>query len=198
MSNDIYGNNLERGHCEVHPHVHEEYPCSICYSESQQEEHDKAQREDYEKEQRDDYEKQQRPTPPVEAKPVAIVYHIEGKLGKGNQVVLIDDEVRDYMEDDPDNKILSKTFLYPAEALAELDEENFELKAGMALYEKALDDKDKEIAELREALGKILDVFDNYLTIENSPVTDDDMVDRAYYKVVESRSIVTNALKGGE
>lgn len=33
MSWDIYGNPLQRGHCEVHPHVHEEYPCSVCISE---------------------------------------------------------------------------------------------------------------------------------------------------------------------
>ena len=34
MSFDIYGNNLRSGHCEVHPHVHESYPCSVCYGES--------------------------------------------------------------------------------------------------------------------------------------------------------------------
>jgi hypothetical protein len=33
MAYDIYGNRLLPGHCEVHPHVHETYPCSICYSE---------------------------------------------------------------------------------------------------------------------------------------------------------------------
>lgn len=33
MGYDIYGNILSRGHCEVHPHVHEEYPCSVCVSE---------------------------------------------------------------------------------------------------------------------------------------------------------------------
>ena len=36
MSWDIYGNTLQRGHCEVHPHVHEEYPCSVCLSERRQ------------------------------------------------------------------------------------------------------------------------------------------------------------------
>jgi len=35
MSFDIYGNNLKRGHCEVHPNVAEEYPCSLCQSHSQ-------------------------------------------------------------------------------------------------------------------------------------------------------------------
>jgi len=35
MSYDIYGNNLQAGHCEVHPHVHEEYPCSSCVLEMQ-------------------------------------------------------------------------------------------------------------------------------------------------------------------
>jgi hypothetical protein len=33
MAYDIYGNNLRRGFCEVHPHVNEEYPCSLCYAE---------------------------------------------------------------------------------------------------------------------------------------------------------------------
>ena len=36
MSFDIYGENLRSGHCEVHPWVHESYPCSVCYSESSQ------------------------------------------------------------------------------------------------------------------------------------------------------------------
>ncbi|HHQ4697433.1 TPA: hypothetical protein ACSP2Q_000075 [Aeromonas veronii] len=35
MSFDIYGNQLRRGYCEVHPHVHEEYPCSVCVAEKQ-------------------------------------------------------------------------------------------------------------------------------------------------------------------
>ena len=43
MSWDIYGNPLQRGHCEVHPHVHEEYPCSVCISERRQ--HDEAHRD---------------------------------------------------------------------------------------------------------------------------------------------------------
>ena len=30
MNFDIYGNRLARGHCEVHPHVHQEYPCDLC------------------------------------------------------------------------------------------------------------------------------------------------------------------------
>jgi hypothetical protein len=36
MAYDIYGNNLRRGYCEVHPQVHEEYPCSLCYAEEKQ------------------------------------------------------------------------------------------------------------------------------------------------------------------
>ena len=36
MPFDIYGERLRAGHCEVHPHVHEEYPCSICLAEHQQ------------------------------------------------------------------------------------------------------------------------------------------------------------------
>jgi len=38
MAFDIYGENLRRGHCEVHPHVHEEYPCSVCIAEAEQRE----------------------------------------------------------------------------------------------------------------------------------------------------------------
>lgn len=38
MSYDIWGNPLPRGHCEVHPHVHEEYPCSVCMAEKNQRE----------------------------------------------------------------------------------------------------------------------------------------------------------------
>lgn len=30
MAWDIYGNPLKRGHCEVHPHIGQEYPCSVC------------------------------------------------------------------------------------------------------------------------------------------------------------------------
>lgn len=30
MSYDIYGGILRNGHCDVHPHVHESYPCSVC------------------------------------------------------------------------------------------------------------------------------------------------------------------------
>lgn len=30
MAYNIYGNDLRRGYCEVHPHVQQEYPCDIC------------------------------------------------------------------------------------------------------------------------------------------------------------------------
>jgi len=32
MAFDIYGNILRNGYCEVHPNVHEEYPCALCLS----------------------------------------------------------------------------------------------------------------------------------------------------------------------
>jgi len=35
---DIYGESLREGYCEVHPHVQEEYPCSLCYAEDRQRE----------------------------------------------------------------------------------------------------------------------------------------------------------------
>lgn len=34
MPFDIYGNALRPGYCEVHPHIQEEYPCSLCVAES--------------------------------------------------------------------------------------------------------------------------------------------------------------------
>lgn len=45
MSYDIYGERLRPGHCEVHPHVHEEYPCSLCLSDSNKDL--RAQEEEY-------------------------------------------------------------------------------------------------------------------------------------------------------
>jgi len=36
MAYDIFGNNLRRGYCEVHPHVAEEYTCCMCMMESKQ------------------------------------------------------------------------------------------------------------------------------------------------------------------
>jgi hypothetical protein len=42
MPYDIYGETLERGHCEVHPWVHEEYPCSCCYADHQRHEQEQT------------------------------------------------------------------------------------------------------------------------------------------------------------
>jgi len=47
MAFDIYGEHLERGHCEVHPHVHEEYPCSICLNESSKRQEQDQKARDY-------------------------------------------------------------------------------------------------------------------------------------------------------
>lgn len=33
MAYDIHGNPLKRGHCEVHPFVNHEFPCSLCEHE---------------------------------------------------------------------------------------------------------------------------------------------------------------------
>lgn len=63
MSWDIYGNPLRRGHCEVHPHVHEEYPCSVCMAERsirnhQQQPSYEIERLNYELDQQNDYIKE--------------------------------------------------------------------------------------------------------------------------------------------
>lgn len=62
MAWDIYGQPLRPGHCEVHPHVHEEYPCSVCLAEAQ------AQGRNKRHDDREYYraiEQQQYPLPPV-------------------------------------------------------------------------------------------------------------------------------------
>lgn len=33
MPYDIYGQYLRPGHCEVHPGIHESYPCELCICE---------------------------------------------------------------------------------------------------------------------------------------------------------------------
>lgn len=60
MAYDIYGCRLHPGNCEVHPHVHEIYPCSVCLDESRQHE---AERQQYDKEMeqhRCDYDEEMR------------------------------------------------------------------------------------------------------------------------------------------
>lgn len=39
MAYDIYGDLLERGHCEVHPWVPEEYPCRECQRDEERRQH---------------------------------------------------------------------------------------------------------------------------------------------------------------
>lgn len=60
MAYDIYGNSLRRGHCEVHPHVHEEYPCSLCYAEAEKYEHQQREKKHYERMERLHYEEQEK------------------------------------------------------------------------------------------------------------------------------------------
>lgn len=38
MAFDIFGNRLRPGYCEVHPDIAEEYPCSLCTENRQQDE----------------------------------------------------------------------------------------------------------------------------------------------------------------
>ena len=56
MSWDIYGNQLRRGHCEVHPNVHEEYPCSACMAESSVKEAERYAQSAYEEGQSNGYQ----------------------------------------------------------------------------------------------------------------------------------------------
>jgi formate dehydrogenase assembly factor FdhD len=55
MAYDIYGNNLRKGYCEVHPHVAQEYPCGLCDMDRQTQEarrrHEETHRQEYFKDQ---------------------------------------------------------------------------------------------------------------------------------------------------
>lgn len=77
MSWDIYGNPLQRGHCEVHPHVHEEYPCSLCMSErgQTQQPHDVLEQLQYEFAKQGDYIKQ------LEAERNALISNVDMLAG---------------------------------------------------------------------------------------------------------------------
>ena len=55
MARDIYGGQLGRGHCEVHPHVGEEYPCSLCMNDRKADEHGRMEEEDYYRAQEAEY-----------------------------------------------------------------------------------------------------------------------------------------------
>jgi len=50
MAYDIYGNDLRRGYCEVHPHVNQEYPCDLCCVNNK-----KEQERNYNKEMQNQY-----------------------------------------------------------------------------------------------------------------------------------------------
>jgi len=60
MAWDIYGNTLQRGHCEVHPWVHDPYPCCLCYSDSERHEQADRQRQEYNEAIERDYYKAER------------------------------------------------------------------------------------------------------------------------------------------
>lgn len=55
MAWDIHGNRLERGHCEVHPWIHQEYPCGLCCRERDDHERQRAEQDRYYREQEDAY-----------------------------------------------------------------------------------------------------------------------------------------------
>lgn len=60
MSWDIHGNPLRTGYCEVHPTVHEYWPCSYCQQEaSEAEAYRLAEAEYHAEQERAHYEDQQ-------------------------------------------------------------------------------------------------------------------------------------------
>jgi len=50
MAYDIYGNDLRRGFCEVHPFVQQEYPCHICCDNDRHYEQQRVERQSQEQE----------------------------------------------------------------------------------------------------------------------------------------------------
>lgn len=50
MSFDIYGQRLRAGHCEVHPDVHEPYPCFVCLEGSRRNQEERKHHADMERE----------------------------------------------------------------------------------------------------------------------------------------------------
>lgn len=57
MSYDIYGEILRSGHCEVHPHIHEPYPCSLCLADDRRREDDRRAEREYERQINAEYER---------------------------------------------------------------------------------------------------------------------------------------------
>ena len=55
MSYDIYGQHLRPGHCEVHPEVHQPYPCDLCLMESEKSHYEKMAEEGYHRAMERDY-----------------------------------------------------------------------------------------------------------------------------------------------
>jgi len=60
MSWDIYGQPLKGGHCEVHPDVHESYPCSLCYAQREREQMRQREHDEYMRAEREAYYEEQR------------------------------------------------------------------------------------------------------------------------------------------
>jgi len=55
MSYDIYGQSLRRGHCEVHPDIHQEYPCVMCLAREREDQENREERDHYEQEMYEQY-----------------------------------------------------------------------------------------------------------------------------------------------
>ena len=55
MSWDIHGEPLAAGHCEVHPWVHEPYPCGLCIADGRRFEEQRQEEEEYWRAQLEEY-----------------------------------------------------------------------------------------------------------------------------------------------
>lgn len=128
MSWDIYGNHLRRGHCEVHPHVHEEYPCSICMAERNRPQinrhaHEEFERLQYELDQQGDYIRH------LESERAALAAQVQALGDKLSEVVALLDvdgmtAVQWLLDNCPE--IESLTDMEPQQHLAELRAEAIE------------------------------------------------------------------------
>jgi len=55
MSYDIYGQTLRRGYCEVHPDMHQKYPCDMCMANEREYYENSVDRDHYEQEMWEQY-----------------------------------------------------------------------------------------------------------------------------------------------
>ena len=89
MAYDIYGNDLRRGYCEVHPSVNEEYPCSLCHAEIRYKEQERRRQDEFDRQQRERYENLQRREVDAAAAAIEIAERVQPPLSVNEQAFFV-------------------------------------------------------------------------------------------------------------